>query len=78
MKYTRSESGEVIEVQGCMKCPHMTNGFVDLKPVMFCTKSMTPGKKKSKMLTSNWTGPYHASCPLASHPEMVPELGVKK
>jgi len=86
MKYTRNESGEVIEVKGCATCPHMEKRselldgpMLRQTTFMFCVKPH-PGQKKfaGRKLTSNWTGPYHASCPLASSPEMVPALKANK
>jgi hypothetical protein len=78
VKYTRDEFNRVIEVRGCTTCPHMADGFEGLVAVMYCTKPQPNKAKANKKLTSRWTGPYHASCPLASNPEMVPALEVKK
>jgi hypothetical protein len=83
MKYTRSETGEVIEVKGCTTCPHMGKREVDAQSFMYCVvPTLRPdGKRKprNKKLIGRWTGAYHESCPLASAPENVPAVkGVKK
>jgi hypothetical protein len=74
MKYTRSESNEVIEVKGCTTCPHMVKEdglMVCRAPAPNAAGEFKPRKKK---LTSHWAGAYHASCPLAIKPESVPVL----
>lgn len=82
MKYTRSETNEVIEVKGCTTCPHKVDGSVDLQSVMFCCVPTlrADGKYKptNRKLIGRWEGPYHATCPLATKPENVPALEVKK
>lgn len=75
MKYTRNDSGEVIEVKGCTTCPHVNIRQENGWGVMFCMKpprgkGITAGKK----LIGKWTGAYHASCPLASAQENVPAV----
>lgn len=79
MKYTRTEAGEVIEVKGCTTCPHKSDHYergivafmVCHAPTLRADNNFRPTKKK---LIGKWTGAYHASCPLASKPEMVPAL----
>lgn len=78
MKYTRPGSGEVVEVKGCTSCPWaiLFNGFIHCH-----VPTLRPdGKRKprNKKLVGRWTGAYHESCPLASSPENVPALEVKK
>lgn len=76
MKYTRSETGEVVEVNGCTTCPHKQNHFRDVENFMVCVAptACPDGKYKprKKKLTSHWEGGYHASCPLASEAKNVP------
>ena len=82
MKYTRNESGEVVPVTGCQKCPHMVMGAVDLQPVMFCCvpKLRAGGKYKAsnRRLIGRWTGSYHATCPLASDPQNAAPIAEAK
>jgi hypothetical protein len=83
MKYTRSETGEVIDVKGCTNCPHMERRFIDLQPLMYCVVPVLVSggthKPRNKKLIGRWTGAYHESCPLAYAPENVPAVkGVKK
>jgi hypothetical protein len=83
MKYTRTEAGEVIEVKGCTSCPHKSDhcehGIVAFMvcraPTLRADNNFRPTKKK---LIGQWTGAYHASCPLPSEPKNVPELEAKK
>ncbi len=83
MKYTRNENNEVIEVKGCTTCPHMEKRTeVDRNgapvQIMFCRVPVLCAsdkyKPRNKKLVNNWTGGYHASCPLASFAEAVPKL----
>ena len=83
MKYTRNESGEVIEVKGCTTCPHMQNGIVDLQAVMFCcVPTLRAGgkyKPTNRRLIGRWMGPYRATCPLAASAEAAqPIVEAKK
>jgi hypothetical protein len=84
MKYTRNALNEVVEVKGCTSCPHKAGIEKDGEKFMECrAPTARPDgeyKPRKKKLTSHWTGPYHASCPLASDPKMVaenpkPEIG---
>jgi hypothetical protein len=76
MKYTRSESGAVVEVLGCTKCPHKVDVSKDDENFMQCCvlTLRADGKARpiKKKLIGKWTGAYHASCPLASDPKQVP------
>lgn len=78
MKYTRSESCEVVEVKGCTTCPHKQNHFAEGGSFMVCVApTARPDgeyKPRKKKLTSHWEGAYHASCPLASEAKNVPVM----
>lgn len=82
MKYTRNESGEVVEVKGCTICPHKTDvskgneNFMECHgPVLSANAKGDPIlKPRQKKLVGNWMGGYHASCPLASDPNQVPNI----
>lgn len=82
MKYTRSENNEVVEVRGCTTCPHMQRYHEGGADFMRCHAPTLRGDGKYKLtmkkLIGRWEGGYHASCPLASKPESVPVVEVKK